>query len=111
MNEFLKDEFPENFLGDPESTFDFLTEQVSSLLKPGTKFERDIRKITNQSTFKQYLDSAGISDTITKPIYELIPRFRAMADLFPDKSWLWKSLYLGCIYKALVDHQVLSNKL
>lgn len=91
--------------------FDLLEEQVSSMLVVGTKFEKDVKLIVNQSTFKQCLDRSGISNTIIQPIYDMLPRLKQVADALPDKTLLWKSLYLGAVYKALLDHQALDKVL
>jgi hypothetical protein len=86
-----------------------ITEQISVFLKSGTRFERDVRYITNQTTFRLYLDKSGVSDSIKEQLYKQINRMKPIADSFTDKSFFWKALYLGAVYKALSDHQTLDN--
>jgi hypothetical protein len=86
-----------------------IRETVEKMLKPGTVFWRDVRKVTNQITFKQYLENSGVPESIKKPIYDNIQRFRSLADLFPDKSFVWKGLYLGAVYQALSDNSSLNK--
>lgn len=92
--------------GDDEQ---MLRETVEKMLKPGTVFWRDVKKVTNQITFKQYLENSGVPESIKKPIYDNIQRFRSLADLFPDKSFVWKGLYLGAVYQALSDNSGLNK--
>jgi len=86
-----------------------LRETVEKMLKPGTVFWRDVKKVTNQITFKQYLENSGVPESIKKPIYDNIQRFRSLADLFADKSFVWKALYLGAVYQALSDSSSLNK--
>ena len=88
---------------------EMLEETVEKMLRPGTVFWRDVKKVTNQITFKQYLDNSGVPESIKKPIYDNIQRFRSLADLFPDKSFVWKGLYLGAVYQALSDNSDLNK--
>ena len=97
-------------LSDSDS-LELIEESVTQLLRGGTKFERDVKRIKNQQTFKQYVDSSGLPDAMKQPIYERIPKFRVLADQLSDKSWLWKALYLGLVYQALIDNQKFKDKI
>lgn len=88
-----------------------ISENVNSLLKPGTIFYRDIIRIKNQVTFKQYLDRSGVPDSIKDPVYKQISRIRSLESIFPDKTFIWRSLYLGCVYQALQDNAQLLQKI
>jgi hypothetical protein len=105
----LKDVFIEGDESFDDVSGEILTENVEKMLKPGTIFWRDVKKILNQVTFRQYLEISGVPDTIKKPIYHNIQRFRSLADLFADKSFVWKGLYLGAVYQALSDNSKLNK--
>ena len=95
--------------GTSKEDVEILEEQIEKLLKPGTVFHRDVKRITNQVTFNQFLDRSGIPDFVAEPIYKHIHRLRSIADLFPDKGWIWRALYLGAVYQALMDSSRLFN--
>lgn len=89
---------------------EIISENVNNLLKPGTLFYRDIIRIRNQITFKQYLDRSGVPDSIKDPIYKQISRIKSLESVFPDRTFLWRALYLGCVYQALKDNAQLMQK-